>query len=116
MSTSYAVLAKARAKYGRFLNDRDYASILACQSVAEVMIYLKSHTHFASVLNEVNEHQLTVHRDHIGLEGVIGRGSRRFADAEGAVDDNLQRLLFFLLTGLFQRDALFVNFFEFPRP
>ncbi len=60
MSTSYAVLAKARAKYGRFLNDRDYASILACQSVAEVMIYLKSHTHFASVLNEVNERD--VHR------------------------------------------------------
>lgn len=59
-STSYAVLAKARAKYGKFLTDRDYASILACQSVPEVMVYLKSHTHFASVLNEVNERD--VHR------------------------------------------------------
>ena len=53
-TTSYAVLAKARAKYGRFLTDRDYASLIACQSVAEVMVYLKSHTHFASVLLDCN--------------------------------------------------------------
>lgn len=59
-TTSYAVLAKARSKYGKFLSDRDYAGILACQSVAEVMVYLKSHTHFASVLSEVNERD--VHR------------------------------------------------------
>ena len=59
-ATSYAVLAKARAKYGKFLTDRDYTSILACQSVAEVMVYLKSHTHYASVLSEVNERD--VHR------------------------------------------------------
>lgn len=59
-ATSYAVAAKARAKYGRFLTERDYTSILACQSVAEVMVYLKSHTHFASVLTDVNERD--VHR------------------------------------------------------
>ncbi|MBR1731552.1 MAG: V-type ATPase subunit [Ruminococcus sp.] len=59
-TTSYAVAAKARAKYGRFLTERDYSNILACQSVAEVMVYLKSHTHFASVLSEVNERD--VHR------------------------------------------------------
>ncbi len=59
-TTSFAVLAKARAKYGKFLTDRDYSSILACQSVAEVMVYLKSHTHYASVLSEVNERD--VHR------------------------------------------------------
>lgn len=62
-TTSYAVLAKARSKYGKFLNDRDYSGILACQSVAEVMVYLKSHTHFASVLSEVNERD--VHRGHL---------------------------------------------------
>ena len=59
-STSYAVSAKARAKYGRFLSDRDYANILACQSVPEVMVYLKSHTHFADALSDVNERD--VHR------------------------------------------------------
>lgn len=64
-STSYAVLAKARAKYGKFLTDRDYSNILACQSVAEVMVYLKSHTHYASVLSEVNERD--VHRGRLEL-------------------------------------------------
>ena len=59
-STSYAVLAKARAKYGRFLTERDYTALLACQSVAEVMVYLKSHTHFAPVLTDVNDRD--VHR------------------------------------------------------
>ena len=51
-TTTFAVLAKARAKFGKFLTDRDYSNILACQSVAEVMVYLKSHTHYASVLSE----------------------------------------------------------------
>lgn len=64
-ATSYAVSAKARAKYGKFLTDKDYVSILACQSVAEVMVYLKSHTHFASVLSEVNERD--VHRGRLEL-------------------------------------------------
>lgn len=63
--TSYAVAAKARAKYGKFLTDRDYAGILACQSVPEVMVYLKSHTHFASVLSEVNERD--VHRGRLEM-------------------------------------------------
>ena len=64
-TTSYAVLAKARAKYGRHLTDRDYSSIIACQSVAEVMVYLKSHTHYASALSEVNERD--VHRGRLEM-------------------------------------------------
>ena len=64
-TTSYAVLAKARAKYGRHLTDRDYSSIVACQSVAEVMVYLKSHTHFSSALSEVNERD--VHRGRLDM-------------------------------------------------
>lgn len=59
-AASYAVSAKARSKYGRFLTERDYSNILACQSVAEVMVYLKAHTHYASVLSDVNERD--VHR------------------------------------------------------
>lgn len=59
-STSLAVLTKARAKFGKQLKERDYSNLLACQSVAEVMVYLKSHTHFASVLADVNERD--VHR------------------------------------------------------
>lgn len=64
-ATSYAVSAKARAKYGKFLTDRDYSSLIACQSVAEVMVYLKSHTHFAKALSEVNERD--VHRGRLEM-------------------------------------------------
>ena len=59
-TTSYAVSAKARAKYGRFLSEHDYEGILACQSVAEVIAYLKTYTHFAPVLSGVDERE--VHR------------------------------------------------------
>ena len=59
-STSLAVLTKARAKFGKQLKERDYSNLLACQSVAEVMVYLKSHTHFSAVLADVNERD--VHR------------------------------------------------------
>ena len=59
-TTSFAVLAKARAKYGRFLSEHDYDGILACQSVAEVMVYLKTYTHFAPILSGVDERE--VHR------------------------------------------------------
>ena len=63
--TSYAVSAKARAKYGKFLTDRDYTNILACQSVPEVMVYLKSHTRYASVLKDVSERD--VHRGRLEI-------------------------------------------------
>lgn len=64
-TTSFAVLTKARSKYGKQLTERDYNSLLACQSVAEVMVYLKSHTHFAAALAEVNERD--VHRGRLEM-------------------------------------------------
>lgn len=57
---SYAVLTKARAKFGKRLTEKDYTSLLACQSVAEVMSYLKSYTHYSEALRDVNERD--VHR------------------------------------------------------
>ena len=42
-TTSYAVMAKARAKFGKRLTEKDYANLLACHSVTEVMSYLKSY-------------------------------------------------------------------------
>ena len=41
---SNAVLSKARAMYGKRLTEKDYAGLLACTSVPEVLSYLKSHT------------------------------------------------------------------------
>ncbi len=63
-----AVLAKARAKYGRHLTDKDYAGLLACKSVAEVVTYLKNNTYYASVLKNVNEREI-----HRGMLEIILR-------------------------------------------
>ena len=59
-STSFAVLAKARAKFGKRLTEKDYNSLLNSNSVAEVMSYLKSYTHYAEALRDINERD--VHR------------------------------------------------------
>ncbi len=59
-NTSFAVLTKARSKFGKRLTEKDYTSLLACQSVAEVMSYLKSYTHYSASLRDINERD--VHR------------------------------------------------------
>lgn len=45
--TSFAVLTKARSKFGNRLTEKDYQSLLACQSVGEIMSYLKNNTHYS---------------------------------------------------------------------
>lgn len=57
-TTSFAVLTKARAKFGKILTEKDYTSLLSCQSVAEVMSYLKSYTHYSFALRDINEHDI----------------------------------------------------------
>ncbi len=55
-----AVIAKARSMYGRRLKEKDYSSLLNCATVGDVMSYLKSHTKYSSVLNNMSERD--VHR------------------------------------------------------
>lgn len=57
-ATSYAVLTKTRSKFGKRLTDKDYTALLACQSVTEVMSYLKSYTHYSEALRDVNEREI----------------------------------------------------------
>ncbi len=57
---SNAILAKARAMYGKCLTDDDYHHLLECKSVPEVATYLKTRTNYASVLSGMNEND--VHR------------------------------------------------------
>ena len=64
-TTSLAVLTKARAKFGVRLKERDYQNLLNCQSVPEIMVYLKSHTHFAKALADVDERN--VHRGRLEM-------------------------------------------------
>lgn len=52
--TSFAVLTKARSKFGNRLTEKDYQSLLACQSVGEIMSYLKNNTHYSKALTDVS--------------------------------------------------------------
>lgn len=64
---SNAVLSKARAMYGKRLTEKDYLDLLSCKSVSEVALYLKTKTHYASLMTEVNEN--AIHRGQ--LETII---------------------------------------------
>lgn len=58
---SYAVLARAKAKYGKRLKEKDYKNLIECETVAEVMSYLKTSTHYINAFGEANERD--IHRN-----------------------------------------------------
>lgn len=70
-ATSYAVMTKARAKFGKRLTKKDYNSLLECQSVSDVMSYLKSNTHYSKVLSDINDR--IIHRGR--LEALLKQNS-----------------------------------------
>lgn len=53
--TSYAVYTRAKAKYGKRLKEKDYKALLNCESVPDVMAYLKQNTHYINAFGEANE-------------------------------------------------------------
>lgn len=53
--TSYAVLARVKAKYGKRLTAKDYKALLGCENVSDVMTYLKSNTNYINAFGEANE-------------------------------------------------------------
>ena len=57
---SNAILAKARAMYGKCLKDGDYRQLMECHSVPEVAGYLKTRTSYSAALNGLDEN--SVHR------------------------------------------------------
>lgn len=61
--SSNAILAKARAMYGKSLKAKDYANLLNCHSVSEIAAYLKNNTSYSGVLADINE--ATIHRGYL---------------------------------------------------
>ncbi len=55
---SYAVLTRAKAKYGKRLKENDYKNLLECDTIAEIMTYLKSNTHYIKAFGEANERDI----------------------------------------------------------
>ena len=66
---SNAILAKSLAKYGRRLNSRNYRDMLSLTGVSEIANYLRSNTHYAEALEQVQKS--AVHRGN--LETVLRR-------------------------------------------
>lgn len=57
---SNAILAKARAMYGKCLTEKNYDELMECHSVSEIATYLKTRTNYSSTLTGLNEND--VHR------------------------------------------------------
>ena len=68
--SSNAILAKARAMYGRRLTEDDYSQLMDCHTVGEVASYLKNRTSYSEALINVNEND--VHRGQ--LEPILRQG------------------------------------------
>lgn len=63
--SSNAVLAKARAMYGRCLKDQDYRQLAECRTVPEIASYLKARTSYGSALAGSVEGE--IHRSQLEL-------------------------------------------------
>ena len=86
---SNAVLAKARAMYGRRLTREDFQALLECSSVGEVAGYLKNKTDYASALSAISES--SVHRGQLEtkLKQKIFEDYERLCRYELSIGDKL---------------------------
>lgn len=56
--SSNAILAKARAMYGKSLKEADWQQLMDCRTVVEIASYLKSRTSYSAVLSGMNENEI----------------------------------------------------------
>ena len=54
VNPSSAVIAKTKAKYGRRLTQKDYSALVKCESVADIVRYLRSYTGYRMYLSKVS--------------------------------------------------------------
>lgn len=53
VNPSSAVIAKTKAKYGRRLTQKDYAALVKCETVGDIVRYLKTYTYYRNYLEKV---------------------------------------------------------------
>lgn len=61
-----AIIAKVETKYGKRLREKDYRAMVKCETVGDVVQYLKSYTHYRTFLDKVSN---DIHRGN--LEQII---------------------------------------------
>lgn len=66
VNPSSAVIAKAKSKYGKRLQMKDYNALVKCGSISEIIQYLRSYTYYQQFLNKVSN---DVHRGN--LENIL---------------------------------------------
>lgn len=66
INSSSAITAKVRSRYGRRLRYKDYQAMAKCESVGDVVRYLKTYTHFQDYLDKVSN---DIHRGN--LENIL---------------------------------------------
>ena len=59
---SSAIIAKIKSQYGKRLTQKDYRAMVKCESVSEVVQYLKTYTHYQNDLSKVST---DVHRGNL---------------------------------------------------
>jgi len=70
VNPSSAIIAKAKAKYGHRLTKKDYDALVKCDSVGDVVRYLKAYTYYQHYLTGVGS---DIHRGN--LENILRRES-----------------------------------------
>lgn len=66
VNPSSAVIAKAKSKYGKRLQMKDYNALIKCESISEIIQYLRSYTYYQQFLTKVSN---DVHRGN--LENIL---------------------------------------------
>jgi len=64
-TSSNAVIAKAKAMYGKRLRKADYQALLNKKTIPEIATYLKTQTYFSDCLKDINDAQ--IHRVHLDM-------------------------------------------------
>ena len=57
-----AIIAKIKTKYGKRMTDKDFRAMVKCESVGDVVQYLKSYTHYQVFLDKVSN---DIHRGNL---------------------------------------------------
>lgn len=86
---SNSILAKTRAKYGACLNEQNYRDLTAMSGVTDVAAYLKTRTHYATVLE--NTRESAVHRGNLErlLEGYFLKEINQLCRFERSVGEHM---------------------------
>lgn len=92
--SSKAIMAKARAMYGKRITNEQYEAMLKCHTVSETAAFLKTQTHFSSALLGIAENN--IHRGQ--LENLLHRAEfENYSKLYRYLTDNHENLFHYII-------------------